>query len=160
MSHLSDAYDTFYFSCVYFSSLLIPIKMSLTNLTMKVLGPGSLPVCASFHILNYPLIVLVDCHIIKSPYPLVVSVEYFQGSKFPAQKFSSFKFIILNMITVSFSFAHSFKIMRISQPGWTGVILLHASQALRCGRGYEIDIAYICCIDVRVNEAFEPWAIA
>ena len=31
----------------------------------------------------YPLIVLVDCHVIKSPNLVVVLVEYFQ---FPAQK--------------------------------------------------------------------------
>ena len=85
-SHLSDAYDAFSSSCVSFSSLLSPMNMSLTNLTMKVLSPGSPPVCAFIHVLNYPLIVLVDCHLIKSPYLLVVSVEYFQGSKFPAQK--------------------------------------------------------------------------
>ena len=60
--------------------------MSLTNLAMEVQGPGSPPVRAFLHVLNYPLIILVDCHLIESPYPLVVSVEYFQGSKFPAQK--------------------------------------------------------------------------
>ena len=61
-------------------------KMSLTNLIMKVLGPGSFPVCAILHVLNYPLIVLVDCHLIDSPYLLVVSVENIQDFKFPAQK--------------------------------------------------------------------------
>ena len=85
-SHLSDAYDAFSSSCIYFSLILIQMKMSLTNLTMKVLGPGSTPVCAFLHVLSYPLIVLVDCHLIESPYPLVVSVEYLQGSKFPTQK--------------------------------------------------------------------------
>ena len=44
-SHLSDAYDAFS-SCFYFSLLLSMMTMSLTNLTMKVLGPGSLPVHA------------------------------------------------------------------------------------------------------------------
>ena len=55
-SHLSDAYDAFssFFS---FSSLLSPMTMSLTNLTMKVLGPGSPLVRAFLHVLNYPLIV-------------------------------------------------------------------------------------------------------
>ena len=81
-SHLSDAYGDFYSSCVSFSSLLSPMKMSLTNQTMKVLGPVSLPVRVFLNVLKYPLIVLVDCHLIKSQYPLVISVEYFQGSKF------------------------------------------------------------------------------
>ena len=85
-SHLSDAYDAFSSSCVSFSSLLSPMKISVTNMTMKVLGPGLLPVRAFLHVLNYPLIILVDCHLIKSLYLLVVSVEYFQGSKCPAQK--------------------------------------------------------------------------
>ena len=86
-SHLSDAYDAFSSSCVSFSSLLSLMKMSLKNLTMKVLGPGSPPVRAFLHVLNYLLIMLVDCHLIESSYPLGVSVEYFQGSKFPAQNF-------------------------------------------------------------------------
>ena len=63
-------------SCGSFSLLLSPMKISLTNLTMEVLGPISLPVCAFLHILNYLLIVLVDRHIINSQYPLVVSIEY------------------------------------------------------------------------------------
>ena len=86
MSHLSDAYDAFSSSCVSFSLLLSLMKMSLTNLTMKVMGPGYPPVLAFLHVLNYPLIMLAYCHLVESPYPLVVSVEYFQGSKFPAQK--------------------------------------------------------------------------
>ena len=85
-SHISDAYDAFSSSCVSFSLLLSLMKMSLTNLTMKVMGPVSTPVCAFLHVLNYSLILLVDCHLIESPYMLVVYVEYFQGSKFPAQK--------------------------------------------------------------------------
>ena len=52
MSHLSDAYEAF-------SSLLSPMKMSLTNLAMKVLGPGSPPVHAYLNVLNYMLIVLL-----------------------------------------------------------------------------------------------------
>ena len=56
--------------------------MSLTNLTMKVLVLGSPLVCAFLHVSDYPLIVLVDCHLIESPYPFVMFVEYFQ---FPAQ---------------------------------------------------------------------------
>ena len=90
-SHFSDAFDTFSSSCNSFSLLLSPMKMSLTNLTTKVLGPGSPPVCAFLHVFNYPLIVLVDCHLIKSPYPLVVSIEYLQVFKFPAQKLLQFQ---------------------------------------------------------------------
>ena len=73
-SHLSDAYDAFSSSCFSFSSLLSPMKMSLTNLTMKVLGPGSPPFCVFLHVLNYLLIVLADFYLIESRYPLVVSV--------------------------------------------------------------------------------------
>ena len=43
-SHLSDDNSAFSSSCIYFSSLLSLMKMSLTNLTMKVVGPGSPPV--------------------------------------------------------------------------------------------------------------------
>ena len=60
-SHLSDAYDAFSSSCIYFSSLVSPMKMYLmTILTVKVLGPVSPPVFAFLHFLNYLLIVLVD----------------------------------------------------------------------------------------------------
>ena len=56
-SHLSDAYDAFFSSCLSFSLLLSPMKMSLTNLTMKVLGLGSPPVHALFHFsLKIPLV--------------------------------------------------------------------------------------------------------
>ena len=50
--------------------------------------------------------------------------------------------------------------MRIPQPGWTGFILPRPAQALRSGRGGEIDIVYIRCIDGREPEAFELWAFA
>ena len=56
-SHLSDAYDAFSSSFFSFSLLLSPMKMFLTNQTMKVLGPGSLLVRVFLHVLNYPLIV-------------------------------------------------------------------------------------------------------
>ena len=57
-SHLSNAYDVFSSSCFSFSSLLIPMNMSLTNLTMKVLGPAALPVHAFFRFsLKIPLVV-------------------------------------------------------------------------------------------------------
>ena len=64
------------------------------------------------------------------------------------------------MITISCCFAHSFKIMRIPQPGWADVILLRTSQAIWSGKGYKIDIAYIRCSDGREPEVFEFWAFA
>ena len=39
-----------------------------------------------FHDLNSLLIVQVDCYLAESHYSLVVSVEQFEGSKFPTQK--------------------------------------------------------------------------
>ena len=89
-----------------------------------------------------------------------MSVEYFQGSKFPAQNFSSFNFRILNMITVSCRFAHSFKIMRIPQP----IIPVRAPPqpvtVLRSGSSDVIKVPYICCLNGRVPKAFERWALA
>ena len=64
------------------------------------------------------------------------------------------------MITVSCHFAHSFKIMRIPQ----SVILFRVPpqpvQALRSGRGGEIDVPYIRCLDGLLPEAYELWALA
>ena len=62
------------------------MKMSPTNQMMKVQGPGSLLVLTFIHVLNYPLIEYVDCCLVESQYSLIVFVEYFQGSAFPAQK--------------------------------------------------------------------------
>ena len=134
--------------------------MSLTNMTMEVLGTGSPPVCAFLHVLNYLLIVLVDCHLINSPYPLVVSIEYYTAPSFPLKKFISFKFIIFNMVTVSFCFAHILKIMCLPQPVIPFRVPLQPVQALCSGRGGEIDVPYIRCLDVRVPKAFEIWALA
>ena len=80
-----------YILCVYDQNcaLLSLMKISLiTILTMMVLGLISPPVCAYFHLLNYPLIVLVNCNVMKSPNPFFVSVEYLQ---FPAQKLLQFQ---------------------------------------------------------------------
>ena len=83
-SHLSDDYDAFSSYCVSSSLILSLMKMSLmTSLTMIALGPGSPTVRAFLNFLNYPLIVLVDFHVMESPNTFVMSVEYFQ---FPAQK--------------------------------------------------------------------------
>ena len=83
-SHISDAYEDF--SSYFVSSSLIfsLMKISVMKiLTMMVLGPGSLMFRDFLRVLNYLLIVLVDCHVMESPNLFVVSVEYFQ---FPAQK--------------------------------------------------------------------------
>ena len=95
-SHLANAYNAFSSSCFTFSSLLSPMKMSLTNLTMKVLGLGSPLVCAFIHVWNYPLIVLVDCCLVKSSYTSVVSVEYFRapGSRSKTSLVSSLEFLM------------------------------------------------------------------
>ena len=83
-SHISDAYDDFSSYCVSSSLISILMNMSLmTSMTMMVLGPGSPLVRAFLHFLNYPLIVLVDCHVMESLNTFVVSMEYFQV---PAQK--------------------------------------------------------------------------
>ena len=71
-------------------------------------GSGLPPVRAFLRFLNYPLIIFLDFRVMESPNPFVMSVEYYH---FPAQNFSSFKFGILNMITVSCRFTHYFKIM-------------------------------------------------
>ena len=89
-SNLSDAYDAFSSSYFYFSSLLSPMKMSLTSLTMKVLGPGSHLVHALFHFsLSILLFVSVAQNLLVvwvaqnplvmwvSQNMLVMSVEYF-----------------------------------------------------------------------------------
>ena len=88
-SHISDAYNNFSSYRVSSSLILSLMNMSLmTSLMMVVLGPGSSSVCAFIHLLNYQFIVLVDFHVMESPNPFVVSVEYFQ---FPAQKILQFQ---------------------------------------------------------------------
>ena len=128
--------------------------MSLKNQMMKFQVPGSLPVCTFLHVLNYLFIVLVDCYLVDSQYSLVVSVEYFKGSKFLAQNFFSFNFLILTMVMVSCCFAHSFKIMHIPQP----IILYRAPPQpviiLRSGRDNLIEVPYIRCLNGRVLKTF------
>ena len=64
------------------------------------------------------------------------------------------------MITVSYRFAHIFKIMRIPQP----IIPLRSPsqpvQGFRSGRGCEIDVLYIRCLDSWVPECSELWYLA
>ena len=50
--------------------------------------------------------------------------------------------------------------MRIPQPSTPYVVPLHPVQALRSGRGGEIDVPYIHFLDGRVPEAFEPSDLA
>ena len=80
MSHLFNAHDTFS-SWFSFSLFLSTMPISLTNLTMKVLGPGSPPVHALFHFsLKIPFIVWIAQNLLVvsvAYFPLVVSVEYF-----------------------------------------------------------------------------------
>ena len=64
------------------------------------------------------------------------------------------------MITVCYHFAHSFKTTRIPQTRWTEVFLPRPAQALRSGRGGEIDITYIRCINGRDPEVFKLWTFA
>ena len=64
------------------------------------------------------------------------------------------------MITVSCCFVHGFKIMHIPQD----IIPLCAPPqpvTVICSvRGDEIEVPYICCIDGRVPEFYELWALA
>ena len=64
------------------------------------------------------------------------------------------------MITVSFRFAHSFKIMRTPQP----IIHFRAPPQpvtiIQSGSVDVIEVPYIRCLNGRVPEAFEIWALA
>ena len=64
------------------------------------------------------------------------------------------------MVTVSCRFAPSFKIMRVPRP----IIPLHAPpqpiQVFHSGRGGKINVPYIRCLNGRVPETYELWAIA
>ena len=101
-SHLSDAYDAFYFYRVSFSLILILMKMSLmTSVTMMVLVPVSPPVSplvsppvrAFLHFLNYLLIVLVYCHVMES-LNLVAVLCNFSVSRSKASLVISSEFLI------------------------------------------------------------------
>ena len=64
------------------------------------------------------------------------------------------------MITVSYSFDHSFKIMRVPQPIISFRAPPQTVQILCYVRGADIDVPYICCLDGWVPETDELWAIA
>ena len=63
------------------------------------------------------------------------------------------------MITVSCSFAHSFKIMLIPQPITPFCAPPQPVTVLRSGSGDEIEVLYIYYLDGRVPERYELWAI-
>ena len=64
------------------------------------------------------------------------------------------------MLAVSCRFAHSFKIIRLPHPIIPFRVPSQPVQVLCSGRGGEIDVPYILCLDGRVPEAFELWALA
>ena len=76
------------------------------------------------------------------------------------KKFSSFNFRIINIITESCRFAHSFKIICIPQP----IIPFRAPPqlltVLRSGSGDKIEVPYIRCLNGRVPECYDLWALA
>ena len=134
------------------------MKISLmTSLTMMVMGPGSPPVRAFLHVLKYPLIVLVDVHVMESQNPFVVSVEYSQSEYFPLKNFSSFKFRILNMITVCCRFDHSFKTMTRREPVVFEVFPPRTVQRISSGRGGKGNVWFTRCIKGREPEIYELW---
>ena len=49
--------------------------------------------------------------------------------------------------------------MRIPQPVISLRVPLQPVQALRSGRGGQIDVPYIRCLDGRMLEAYELWAL-
>ena len=64
------------------------------------------------------------------------------------------------MITISCRFSRSFKNMHIPHPAIPFVVPSHPSKALCSGRGVEINVPYICCLDGQVPEAFQLWDFA
>ena len=61
----------------------------MMSLTMMVLGMGlslNLVYLLCTHFLKFLLIVFVDCHVMESQNPFVVSAEFFQSEYFPAKK--------------------------------------------------------------------------
>ena len=84
-SHLFDAYEAFSSYCVSFSLMTSLTKVLLMKILMMiVLGPGLLEnldylVHALVYFSKILSIIFVDCHIMESQNPFVVSVEYFQS---------------------------------------------------------------------------------
>ena len=76
------------------------------------------------------------------------------------KNFPSLNFIILNIITVSCCFAHSFKIICVPKPIIPFRSPPQPVQFLCSGRGGEIDVPYIRSIDGRVPKTYELWPLA
>ena len=64
------------------------------------------------------------------------------------------------MITVSCRFGHSFKMMRVPQLIIDFRALPQPIYVIRSGRGDEINVPYIRCLDGLVPEAYKPWDIS
>ena len=64
------------------------------------------------------------------------------------------------MITVSCSFAHSFKIMRLPQPIIPVRAPLQPVTVLRSGSADALEVPYIRCLNGRVTKVFEFWALS
>ena len=87
-------------------------------------------------------------------------LNIFRDPSFPLKNFPSFNFRILNIITVSCRFSHSFKIMRIPQTDIPFVVPPQPVQALRSDRGGKINVPYIRCLNGRVTESYKLWDLA
>ena len=64
------------------------------------------------------------------------------------------------MITVSCRFTHGFKIMRIPKPISPVRAPPQPITVLRSGSADALEVPYIRCLNGRVPEAFEVWALA
>ena len=78
---------------------------------------------------------------------------------FPLKNLSSFKFRILNMITVCCSFAHYFKTMARCKPVVFEAFPPRTIQRLRSGRGGEGDVWFTCCIEDQELNIYELWTL-
>ena len=96
----------------------------------------------------------------QSQNPFFVSVEYFQSEYFPLKNLSSFKFRILNMLTVCSRFAHSFKTMARRKPVAVQVFPLCTIQGLRSGRGGEDGVWFTRCVEGQEPKIYELWTFA
>ena len=64
------------------------------------------------------------------------------------------------MIKLSYRFAHSFKMMRIPQPIIPVCAPPQPVTVLWYGSADALEVPYIRCLNGRVSEAFEVWALA
>ena len=75
------------------------------------------------------------------------------AQSFLLKNFSSLNFRILNIITVSYRFAHIFKITPFRAPPQPVLVLRSVSTDV-------IEVTYIRCLNGRVPEDFELWVLA